>query len=553
MSVRLEHLRADIFDPSPLARAALSGQLPRHLLRVPRTLAELEAPAERFEPDDREEIATALESHLALQAPHVAVLDQIRALRQPGSLCVVTGQQPGFLAAPLYNVWKALHAIRLARELTQQLGRPVVPIFWNHADDHDVAEVHHAHLLNVNLDIQKVGLAGMSSGRLPLSRVIFEEDKHRLGAVRAAIEELVHGQPYASEALDMCMPRAGESFASAFTRTLTTLLGPLGLVVLEPDWLRPRFSRVLAGLVLSDPLDELQRGTEALNTAGFPTAIDPHNAALVFHHEDKGRRALRCQRDANGKAEWRYDGEDGSRTSSELAAEIVQAPLDWSAGALLRPLVQDLALPCIAYIGGHGELAYHAQLGAVRAALDLPRTHFVPRLSCTVVDPQTRLALHKLGVSTAEILAAKGAWGVPEDITETPEVFARLRAVALEAERALDGCRDDVSLLDKGLAVHLKRLGDQLRKNVEEIVVKAERVQLNKSGKGRRHERRVNNALVPRAVPQERLLGPLQTLARFGTDWLTEFSHEIDPLPSTHVVLHLGPDATDDSPARSDA
>lgn len=164
MSVRLEHLRADIFDPSPLARAALSGQLPRHLLRVPRTLAELEAPAERFEPDDREEIATALESHLALQAPHVAVLDQIRALRQPGSLCVVTGQQPGFLAAPLYNVWKALHAIRLARELTEHLGRPVVPIFWNHADDHDVAEVHHAHLLNVNLDIQKVGLAGMSSG-----------------------------------------------------------------------------------------------------------------------------------------------------------------------------------------------------------------------------------------------------------------------------------------------------------------------------------------------------------------------------------------------------
>ena len=43
MSVRLEHLRADIFDPTPLARAALSGQLPRHLLRVPRTLADLRA------------------------------------------------------------------------------------------------------------------------------------------------------------------------------------------------------------------------------------------------------------------------------------------------------------------------------------------------------------------------------------------------------------------------------------------------------------------------------------------------------------------------------
>ena len=547
MITRLEHLRADLFDPAPIARDALSGRLPASLARVPSHLSDIAAPPERFDDEDRDELAMALEEHLAPLQPHVAVMDSVRALRTSGALCVVTGQQPGLLAAPLYNLWKGLHAVKLARALSGQLRRPVVPVFWNHADDHDVAEVHHAHLLNVNLDVQKVGLAGMSSGRLPLSRVVFDEERHRLGAVRAAVAELLHGQPHAAQALELCLPRAGETFATAFTRTLTTLLGPHGLVVLEPDWLRTRFSRSLAGLVMAEPLDELVRGTEAVRAAGYTTPIDPRDAALLFRHEEKGRRAMRCTGVDGAGREWRYDGEDGSRTSAELAAEIVQAPLEWSAGALLRPLVQDLALPAVAYIGGHGELAYHAQLGAIRAALDLPRTYFVPRLSCTIVDPQARLALAKLGIDAEAVLAAKGAWGSPAETHETPEVIARMRAIAKECEGALDGCRADLAQLDKGLAVHLKRLGDQLRKNVEEIVVKAERVQQNKSGKGRRHERRVNNALVPRGVPQERLLGPAQTIARFGDEWLGELLAEIDPLPREHLVVHLGPDATEDS------
>lgn len=547
MTLRLEHLRADIFDPPAIARDALAGRLAASLARVPARLSDIAAPPERFAEEDRDELATTLEAHLAPLQPHVAVMDSVRALHLEGALCVVTGQQPGLLASPLYNIWKGLHAVRLARALAVELRRPVVPVFWNHADDHDVAEVHHAHLLNVNLDVQKVGLAGMSSGRLPLSRVMFDEERHRLGAARAAVAELLHGQPHAAAAIETCMPRAGESFASAFTRTLTTLLGPHGLVVLEPDWLRTRFSRALAGLVMADPVDELVRGAEALRDAGYPVPIDPREAALLFRHEDKGRRALRCTRAADGAAEWRYDGEEGSRTSAELAAEIVQAPLEWSAGALLRPLVQDLALPAVAYIGGHGELGYHAQLGAVRAALDLPRTSFVPRLSCTVVDPHTRLALAKLGIEAESVLAAKGAWGSPAETHETPEVIARMRAIAKECEGSLDACRADLAQLDKGLAVHLKRLGDQLRKNVEEIVVKAERVQQNKSGKGRRHERRVNNALVPRGVPQERLLGPVQTIARFGDAWIGELLAELDPLPREHLVVHLGPDATEEA------
>ena len=284
--MRLEHLRADLHGPSAMARDALSGRLAPDLVRVPLHLEDLAAPPLRFEEEDRLELATALESHLAPLTPPVPVLDSLRQLRRADALCVVTGQQPGLCASPLYNLWKGLHAVRLARALAQRLERPVVPLFWNHADDHDLAEVHHLHLLNKNLDIQKVGLAGMSSGRMPLSRVVFDEEKHRLSALRAAMEEAVHGSPHAARALDMCLPRAGETFASAWTRTMVDLLGPHGLVVLEPDWLRTRFSRALAGLVAADCFEELVRGAQAVRARGYDAAIEPAEAALVFRQDE---------------------------------------------------------------------------------------------------------------------------------------------------------------------------------------------------------------------------------------------------------------------------
>ncbi len=98
----------------------------------------------------------------------------------------------------------------------------------------------------------------------------------------------------------------------------------------------------------------------------------------------------------------------GSRTAAELAAEIVQEPAAWSAGALLRPVVQDMALPVCSYVGGWGELAYHAQLGRLREATGVTEVAFIPRLSVTLSDPDIRASLEVLGCSAADILAACG-------------------------------------------------------------------------------------------------------------------------------------------------
>ena len=114
-------------------------------------------------------------------------------------------------------------------------------------------------------------------------------------------------------------------------------------------------------------------------------------AALVYRHVDGERVALRA-----GDEGFVLDGEPGSRTHAELGALLVGAPAEWSAGAVLRPLVQDAVLPP-APTSRLGELGYNAQSGPARDAAGLPRTP--PPRSAVLVDGDTRYALERVDAS----------------------------------------------------------------------------------------------------------------------------------------------------------
>lgn len=544
MDVRIEHLPADALGLSAASRHVWAHR-PRPLgpsgPLVPARLEDIQPPEDRFDADERALLSERLETQLAALEPHVAVLDAVRALRQPGACLVLAGQQPGLFGGPLFVLWKALHAAVLARALSERWGVPVVPAFWNHGDDHDLAEVHHAHVLNHHLDLARVGLPGMSGGKRPLARIVLEREAQRLPAIAAQLAQLLPETEAREAALLRAMPRDGETLARAFTRSTTELLGFLGVLVIEPDWIREDLSFALAQCAGSPALPgALDEGAALVRSAGLECAIEPSRAALVFGlDEQEQRQALR-----RGGDGWRYDDEPGSRTPSELAASIVQAPARWSAGALLRPLVQDQALPVAAYVGGPGELAYHLQLGPVREALGLPNPAFVPRLSVSVVDAETRLAAERAGLSLAEVLSARGGLVAAEKERAKkrgrPEVLRRMRAIADEAAAKLLEERAALRELDRGLAIQLKRAADEVKKTVGKLVDRGQRVHQNRTGKAARHLRRLDNVLFPREQPQERVLSVLQFTARFGTDWLQALMSEIEPLPSEHLLVHLG-------------
>src|SRR4029450_3436461 len=63
-------------------------------------------------------------------------LDNISLLRQNDCIAVVMGQQAGLFGGPLYTVYKALSAVKLA-ECMAQRGIKAAPVFWIATEDHD--------------------------------------------------------------------------------------------------------------------------------------------------------------------------------------------------------------------------------------------------------------------------------------------------------------------------------------------------------------------------------------------------------------------------------
>src|SRR5277367_1946430 len=137
-------------------------------------------------PDDRR---AALVAALRPSNRETASLD---LLARPGTVAVVTGQQVGLFSGPAYTIYKALTAVRLASQLSEQ-GIPAVPMFWLATEDHDVAEVNHTFVFGpdhrpIQLSVTANGgaerpVGGISIAAPPVDR----------------LQEVLAGFPYGAE------------------------------------------------------------------------------------------------------------------------------------------------------------------------------------------------------------------------------------------------------------------------------------------------------------------------------------------------------------------
>src|SRR5947208_16914901 len=96
-------------------------------------------------------------------------------LRESGGGAVVTGQRAGLLGGPLYTIYKALSAIKLAECLTHR-GIDAVPVFWIASEDHDFEEVEPAEFIDRDCKLSRVSVAPeIHRDGLPVGRVTIDE------------------------------------------------------------------------------------------------------------------------------------------------------------------------------------------------------------------------------------------------------------------------------------------------------------------------------------------------------------------------------------------
>ena len=524
MRASLEYLPGDLFGLSDLESRALAADpaidgLPG--LLVPRRIESIPTPIDPFDADERAELAANWEANLTAFEPHVAVLESVRSLSTPGSSIVLVQAPPHFCGGPLEVVYRSLHAIRLARTLTRRFAKPVVPVLWNDSDTHDLEPVRNLELLNDNFNLRRVSPASLGSNRQPISRILLENELHRLPPLREFLRQELTECAFLEELLDAAFPRPGETLETAFTRWILAIFGPLGLIVVQPDWMRGSLSRALADLVLLDPTRDLQ--TEL--------GGDPE---LIYRVADNRREPLR-----RGGEGFQYDDEVGSRTLSEMAAVIVQDPPSWSPGELLLPLVQEAVLPVAAHIGSWPQWNQFVPTASLRVRAELPPAVFVPAQRATLIDPDCATVLNRTSVDLAEFLNPSAAGEEPVANDASAPIATRMREMSKQATKELRSLRAELAELDRGLSTQLKRTAGSVERLVENLAKRVDRSFQNHGGQEGRKIRRLRNSLLPHNQPQEVVLSSLPIFARHGWDWLVSLLEQMDDLPTEHLVIRL--------------
>ena len=154
----------------------------------------------------------------------------LKKLAQPGTVCVVTGQQVGLFTGPAYTVFKAVTAAAAARELTAN-GTPAVPVFWLATEDHDFPEIAAAHVFDSSSSVQTLKVSTSGAVDRPVGGIVPDG-----GFPLDALETALQGLPFADEVISLVREaHAGNpSMGAAFRESLRRLLAPLDLIFLDP-------------------------------------------------------------------------------------------------------------------------------------------------------------------------------------------------------------------------------------------------------------------------------------------------------------------------------
>jgi len=460
-----------------------------------------------------EVLASALDEYARRHNAPEPVLEAAARVGSGQAVLVVTGQQPGLFGGPLYSVHKAATAVRLARDLSATAGAPeVVPIFWNHTDDHDLDEVNRAFFVNTNLEVQRVRLDLDSAGESIRNIAVGRSMDHALAAVS---DLLPHSESREWALAIFQAQNPNEHFGDIMARLLFAMFGKYGLLVIEPRDLPAEAFEVLPRWLerAEDIREEIRANQEHLTDVGVDHTLDP-SATLMFQHQG-GRRVAMADDDP------------------------VQHATDLSPGAVLRPLWQDACLPTVGFVVGPGELAYLSVAGPLYRTLGVPSPLFVPRASLTLVEPSLARLLKRFG------------WDLP-DLDRDPNELAE--SVATEDS---DGDEGSLAGASERLAREMATLAKRLEENDPQMVRAVERTRgkvleelkklqtklhnqrANKQGTGMRQIRRLCSSLRPRGRLQERVLTPLPFLAAHGEALAAHLVEAADPFSIGHGVLEL--------------
>ncbi|MEW9698108.1 bacillithiol biosynthesis cysteine-adding enzyme BshC [Paenibacillus sp. SI8] len=469
-----------------------------------------------------------------------AAFAHISALADKAALTIVGGQQAGLFGGPLLVLYKAITIIQLARQWSERLERPVVPVFWVAGEDHDFDEVNHIYSLSNTQQVEKLKVEHPTGQRTPVSRLTLQPDAWR-EALEALDQSLMDTEFKASLLAKLKLTTEGSgTLSDAFAKWMAVLFGEYGLVFIDSDdpALRRLEAPMFEQLVLRNEelSTSLLQSRSVVEAAGYMAQAEiAEDGANLFVIAD-GQRLL-LQRDGDRFTDKK---KDYTFTREQLHDVAVTSPDQLSNNVMTRPLMQEFVFPVLATVLGPGEIAYWALTKQAFELFGMKMPIIAPRLEFTLIEGTVHKHMSKYGLTVDDVLARfeekKQEWLHSQDTLQLAE---RFNAVKVDFQANYAPLVESLSAINPGV----QKLGEtNLAKIVEQIEFlekKASEAYKTQFDSAIRQLERIRLTILPLAKPQERVYNWCAYINRYGNDWLTTLIEKPIPVDGMHRIYYL--------------
>lgn len=475
---------------------------------------------------NRKELVSVLQRQYELLDKHEPVTRNIQLLANESTYTICTAHQPNLMTGYLYFIYKILHAIRLAEELSAtNTDKHFVPVYYMGSEDNDLEELGTFRFRGTKYVWDGDGQTG-AVGRMNTESLkqVFNELFKVFGPPGKDCDDLQ--QMVANAYLKHKM------IGEATQYLVNELFGRYGLVVINPDdaALKQLFVPVMEDEILrqaSFPIiaTEVEKLGQHYKVQAHPRELN------LFYLRDN----LRTRIGKTGEV-WKLVDSDLQFTKEEILTELHDHPERFSPNVMLRGLFQETILPNVAFIGGGAEVAYWMQLKALFDHYQVFYPCILLRQSVLwVAAAQTELR-EKMGLSISETFTklpelvneyvkrhAKGDWQTADETAAISTILLGVQEKATAVDESLrESVGAAVSKIKYQLAIVQKKM---LRAEKKKLEVQLKRLE------------RLRAALFPGESLQERIENFAEYYLDYGPAFLDIVKAGIDPFVPQFLVV----------------
>lgn len=462
----------------------------------------------------------------------------IKLLEDPRAVCLFAGQQAGLFGGPLFSIVKAIATVVSARKRSEELGRPVIPVFWIAADDHDLPEVNHTYVINREGELCKAEYTAQPQHPVPVGQVQFS-DKEALQKALETMEQCL-GKTDLTAYIHELLRRTyteQDTFDTAFGKLIATLTADYGLVLFSPnDAEAKQLATPLFRAILErheDLSHRLVETNQRITQAHYHLQVEKTEQATHLFLNLEGRKPI-IQRDGE------YIVGEKVISRQELFATLETEPERFSPDVLTRPLMQSYLFPVVGQLGGPSEIAYFAQINPLFELFNLPVPVHSSRPTVTLLEKKHEKIMQEYDISfedltgdIEQVINRVLSKSFPEDIEQAFEklrqdVFRRFEEFkerSLEFDPTLkEFAKQSVGKIDFTLKTFEGKVFSAHKKHSKEVRDRIYRLQ---------------NAVYPNRGMQDRTLNISYFVAKYGPGIISFMYDRIDPDQVAHQVFSL--------------